>query len=52
MERMEDDPVPALVKAAAWDAQRPTITHLYIDQGKKLKEVMSIMEREHQFFGT
>lgn len=32
-----------------WDAQREQITRLYVEDGMKLKDVMTIMEREHGF---
>lgn len=35
-----------------WSKHMPTIKHLYIDEDKTLKEVMGIMEKEHNFIAT
>jgi hypothetical protein len=35
-----------------WDVQRPIIEHLYSTEDKNLKEVMEIMENEHEFHAT
>ncbi len=35
-----------------WDAVRETITRLYKEENKTLKEVMALMAREFNFFGT
>lgn len=39
-------------KPEDWDRVRQTIKLLYKDEGKQLKEVMSVMEHEHEFFAT
>jgi hypothetical protein len=39
-------------EAGDWDAVRPLITRMYKLEGKPLKEVMRIMETEHQFLAT
>jgi len=36
----------------AWDSHRSTITRLYKNENKTLKEVMTTMEREFNFLGT
>ncbi|KAK6224086.1 hypothetical protein LQW54_000233 [Pestalotiopsis sp. IQ-011] len=38
--------------AAEWDRQRPLITRLYQDEGRRLGEVMEIMSTEHGFRAT
>jgi len=38
--------------AEEWAANRDIITNLYIDEKKKLKEVMRIMRDEHNFHAT
>ncbi|KAG6353658.1 hypothetical protein INS49_005366 [Diaporthe citri] len=35
-----------------WSKHMPTIKHLYIEEDKTLKEVMGIMEKEHNFIAT
>lgn len=35
-----------------WEAKRPIITKLYQIEKKSLKEVMDIMEKEHNFTAT
>ncbi|KAL8343078.1 hypothetical protein RB598_004431 [Gaeumannomyces tritici] len=35
--------------AAGWELHRSTITELYVGQGKTLKELMHIMQTEHNF---
>jgi hypothetical protein len=35
-----------------WDVQRDRIRQLYLDEGKILKEVMTVMEHEHAFKAT
>ena len=35
-----------------WSKHMPTIKHLYIEEDKTLKEVMEIMEKEHNFIAT
>lgn len=35
-----------------WEAKRPIITKLYQVEKKSLKEMMSIMENEHNFTAT
>jgi len=35
-----------------WDTQRSLIKRLYLVEGKTLHEVMSIMEKEHNFKAT
>lgn len=35
-----------------WDSARPLITKMYKHEGRPLKEVMKIMETEHQFLAT
>ncbi|KAK7943654.1 uncharacterized protein PG986_012767 [Apiospora aurea] len=37
---------------ADWDRHRPLISHLYIEEGKPLKEVIDILERDHGFKAT
>ncbi|KAK8044618.1 hypothetical protein PG993_004642 [Apiospora rasikravindrae] len=37
---------------ADWDRHRPLISHLYIEEGKPLKEVMDILEKDHGFKAT
>ena len=37
---------------ADWDRHRPLIAQLYIEQGKPLKEVVDILERDHGFKAT
>jgi hypothetical protein len=32
-----------------WEAQKPIITRLYLEEGKTLAKVMDIMEREYGF---
>lgn len=44
--------LPYITSRQEWDAHRATIEHLYREKNKTLKEVMSIMEREHQFKAT
>jgi hypothetical protein len=34
-----------------WEAHRPIIYRLYIEQEKTLSAVMAIMQRDYQFFG-
>lgn len=38
--------------AEEWAANRDIITNLYIDEKKKLKEVIRIMRDEHNFHAT
>lgn len=35
-----------------WTRLRPTIKCLYVDEGRKLKDIMAIMEKEHGFKAT
>jgi hypothetical protein len=49
---MQRDVVNAWAKPNDWDAHRSIITGLYIDQGKTLREVMGIMQRDHGFVAT
>ena len=35
-----------------WEKSRETFKQLYLDQDKSLKEVMTIMERDHAFYAT
>lgn len=35
-----------------WDTALPEIQKLYTEEKKTLKEVMVIMEQEHQFYAT
>jgi hypothetical protein len=35
-----------------WEVQRPVIERLYTTEGKKLKEVIQIMENEYGFHAT
>lgn len=35
-----------------FDKWRPTITRLYMEEGKVLREVMKIMEDKHDFHAT
>lgn len=35
-----------------WSKHRPTIKRLYIDEDKTLKEMLEIMQREHNFIAT
>jgi hypothetical protein len=35
-----------------WERFRDTIKQLYLDQNKSLKEVMAMMERDHEFHAT
>jgi hypothetical protein len=35
-----------------WDAHKETITRLYWDERRTLKEVMDTMERDHNFYAT
>lgn len=37
--------------ATEWQSQKPTITSLYRDQNKTLKEVMQFMAEKHNFYG-
>lgn len=39
-------------KDGDWANYRDTITSLYLDQNKSLKEVMRIMREEYYFFAT
>jgi len=44
--------LPYITSRQEWDGHRATIEHLYRERNKTLTEVMSIMEREHQFKAT
>jgi hypothetical protein len=35
-----------------WDAIKPTIQRLYLDEDRSLKQVMRIMARDHDFHAT
>ena len=35
-----------------WDAQRETITRLYLHERRSLQEVMELMALEHNFLAT
>lgn len=35
-----------------WSKHKPTIKRLYMDEDKTLREMMDIMEREHNFVAT
>ena len=35
-----------------WEAMYPHIQRLYIEQGRRLDDVISVMEREHDFRAT
>jgi len=37
---------------ADWEAQRETITRLYLHEKRSLQEVMELMALEHSFFAT
>lgn len=37
---------------ADWDAQRETITRLYLHEKRSLQEVMELMALEHNFLAT
>lgn len=37
---------------AAWEIARPFIKELYVDENKKLKDVIDIMSKEHNHDGT
>ncbi len=37
---------------ADWDAQRETITRLYMHERRSLQEVMELMALEHDFLAT
>jgi hypothetical protein len=39
-------------EAGDWDSVRSLITRMYKVEGRSLKEVMRIMETEHQFLAT
>jgi hypothetical protein len=39
-------------EAKDWGTALPMIQKLYTDEKKTLKEVMAIMEQEHQFYAT
>lgn len=39
-------------KDGDWNNYRDTITSLYLDQNKSLKEVMRIMREEYYFYAT
>ena len=39
-------------KAPDWLAAMPTIKKLYKDERRTLKEVMTIMEKDHNFYAT
>ncbi|KAL0932943.1 uncharacterized protein CTRU02_211906 [Colletotrichum truncatum] len=40
------------VPAEIWETKRPTITRLYQEEKRSLKEVMEIMERDYHFVAT
>lgn len=42
----------AWAKAEDWAAHRPTITRLYAEEDRTLREVIEIMKRDHSFFAT
>lgn len=44
--------IPYTTAKQQWDRHRAIIEHLYREKNKTLKEVMSIMERDHQFKAT
>lgn len=35
-----------------WARYKPLVKRMYVDEGKTLKEVMTIMEREHRFIAS
>lgn len=35
-----------------WATHRPTITRLYADEGRTLRDVIEIMKRDHSFNAT
>ena len=37
---------------AEWAKLQPLVKSLYMDQGKTLKEIMEIMERQHSFVAS
>lgn len=39
-------------RAEDWERVKPILKELYKEEGRPLKEVMHIMETEHQFFAT
>lgn len=43
---------PTMAAPSDWDAHQETIRALYLDQKKSLKEVMAIMESNHNFRAT
>jgi hypothetical protein len=39
-------------RAAEWTKLQPLVKSLYMDQGKPLKEIMEIMQRQHSFVAS
>ena len=35
-----------------WEGHKDLLQRLYIDEGKRLKDVMELMEKEHKFFAS
>jgi hypothetical protein len=51
--KMSETPVPVYItNSAEWEYLRPIITNLYVDEDKKLDELMKEIEIKHGFKAT
>jgi len=44
--------IESYAKPGDWEAVRPLITRMYVDQGRTLKEVMETMDKQYGHRGT
>jgi hypothetical protein len=49
---MNAQPRTEYAKPGDWEAQKPTIRRLYMDENAKLKDIVRIMADEHSFRAT